>query len=111
MASPGNSVYFSLHNNEGDSAETTFNRLRNAKLSPWVCEGDWVLYENKRIGLTILDGKVCSSNVLTDGKEEEGSKEYVKKILLSFLHVLSQNNPDQFSFEIADTDPLNQIIY
>ncbi|WP_129110922.1 hypothetical protein [Haemophilus parainfluenzae] len=116
MASSGNAIHLAFHNCLDDSTETTFNKVRNAKLSRWKHslnekQEDWVFFDKWEIRLTILDGRVRSSNVLTKGQIEEGSKEEVISILKNYLSDLNENNIDSFSFEIADTDPLDVIAY
>lgn len=115
MASSGNAIHLAFHNCLEDSTEITFNKVRNAKLSRWKYalerQEDWVYFDKWGIRLTILDGRVCSSNVLTKGQIEEGSKEEVISILKNYLLDLHNNNSDKFSFEIADTDPLDLMVY
>ena len=114
MASSGNSIHLAFRNCLDDSTEATFAKVLNAKLSRWKytndAYGDWACFDKWRIRLIILDGKVRSSNVLTEGKIEEGSKEEVISILNDYLSDLQENN-EGFSFEIADSDPLNLIQY
>ena len=110
MASAGNSINLSFHNALGDSVEATFNKVRRAKLSRWKYSSDndgyWVSVDKWRIILMILDERVQSSNVLTEGRVEEGSKDEVISILNNYLSDLQENN-EGFSFEIKDSDPLN----
>lgn len=114
MASSGNSIHLAFRNCLDDSAEATFAKVLNARLSRWKytndTHGDWAYFGKWRIRLIILGGRVQSSNVLTEGKKEEGSKEEVISILNDYLSDLQKNN-EGFSFEIADSDPLNLIQY
>lgn len=107
MASPGNTIYLIFHNCVNDSTETTFAKIRDAKLSRWKYTndsyGNWVSFGKWRIRLIILNGKVQSSNVLTEGQIEEGSKEEVISILNNYLSDLQENN-EGFSFSIEDHD-------
>lgn len=110
MASSGNAIYLVFHNHLDDSAEKTLAKVLGANLSRWKCikdtHGDWVSFDKWRIRLIILEGRVQSSNVLTEGQQEEGSKEEVRSILKDYLSDLKKNNED-FSFDIADSNPLD----
>lgn len=110
MASSGNAIHLAFHNCLDESAEKTLTKVINANLSRWKhtkdTHGDWVSFDKWRIRLIILEGRVQTSNVLTEGQKEEGSKEEVKSILMNFLSDLTKNNKG-FSFEIADSNPLD----
>lgn len=114
MASSGNAIHLAFHNCLDDSTEQTFTKVLNAKLSRWKytndAYGNWAYFGKWRIRLIILSGRVQSSNVLTEGQREEGSKEEVISILNDYLSDLQENN-EGFSFEIADSDPLNLMQY
>lgn len=107
MSSPGNSINLSFFIPEDSTPSKLLREIMDTSLPNWKFykdeNGYWARSGKYRIGLVAVGNMLITSNVLTEGLLEEGSKEYVSQILRNFLSELRMNSSILAS--LVDSNP------